>query len=624
MQETEFISRNKDKWQEFEQVLANKNKDPERLTDLFIETSDDLSYSRTYYSKRSVRVYLNGIAQQVYQAIYKNKKKEKNVFARFWREELPAAMWYCRKQLLFSFLLFIAGISIGMLSSVYYPEFARIILGDGYIEMTKANIESGDPMAVYKGDEPIGMFLQIGWNNILISFGTFVLGITFGIGTVYIILFNSIMVGAFLYFFIERDLFKESFLAIMLHGTLELSMIVVAGCAGFVLARGLIFPGTYSRGQALMQSARNGIKIMIGVTVLLVYAAIIESFATRYTEMPDVIRGGIILLSAVIVGGYFVWYPARRFKLGLIPENPVEEKPAARQRQFDLNSIKSAGRIFTESFELFAHHIKTIAIVSLAVATIITTGYGLMVKGEFHEIYGSYYENQFTLSDLSFLWPWASFNYHLNFDKFPFAFFLILLLGSIYCLYFFRLSNKKIGVTNPINIPRQLINSIAIIGLSISPLLLPHLATIVIEPIILPIGLLWLYYSFTTNKWFLQTLGYTLGLLAGNFWKLIGVFLSTLLAQWIAYLILSSDVSDLIIRFIQMNIPRNAKLAEQVGSILQTWMLFFIPAIMLSLSLFATALAYHSMKEKSEAGSLLTSIEKIGFKKRVYGLEHEA
>jgi len=80
MQETEFISRNKDKWQEFEQVLANKNKDPERLTDLFIETSDDLSYSRTYYSKRSVRVYLNGIAQQVYQAIYKNKKKENCIF----------------------------------------------------------------------------------------------------------------------------------------------------------------------------------------------------------------------------------------------------------------------------------------------------------------------------------------------------------------------------------------------------------------------------------------------------------------------------------------------------------------------------------------------------------------
>lgn len=624
MQETEFISRNKDKWQEFEEVLSNKNKDPERLTDLFIETSDDLSYSRTYYSKRSVRVYLNSIAQQVYQAIYKNKKKEKNVFMRFWREELPAAMWYCRKQLLFSFLLFMAGVFIGMLSSMYYPEFARIILGDSYIEMTEANIKNGDPMGVYKDEEPVAMFLKIGWNNIMISFGTFVLGITFGIGTVYIILFNSIMVGAFLYFFIERDLFRESFLAIMLHGTLELSMIVVAGCAGFVLARGLIFPGTYTRGQALMQSARNGIKIMIGVTVLLIYAAIIESFATRYTEMHDAIRGGIILLSAIIVGGYFVWYPSHRFRLGLIPENPVEEKPMVGHKQFELNKIKNAGRIFTESFELFSHYIRPISIIALVAASILTIYYGLIVNGKFHEIYYSGSAQFRGIIDLGWMWPWASFNYHLNFEKFPSALLMITIMSAAYSLFYFRLVNKRFGLPPTSFSLRQTLNSLFILAVALSPLMLPHLATVVIEPIVLPVCLLWLYCSYTGDKWFFQSLGYTLGLLSGNFWKLIGVFMTTMLIQWITYFLISSDVAEVIIRFVKMNIPRNAFLAEQVGYVLQTWMLFFIPAIMLSLTLFATALVYHSMLEKSEASSLKASIEKIGFKKRVYGLEHEA
>ena len=125
------------------------------------------------------------------------------------------------------------------------------------------------------------------------------------------------MVGAFIYFFIERGLFKESFLAIMLHGTLELSMIVMAGCAGFALSKGLIFPGTYTRGQALVFSARNGVRIMIGVSVLLLYAAFIESFATRYTDLPnvengkliiDLIRGAVILFSFALVLGYFVYY----------------------------------------------------------------------------------------------------------------------------------------------------------------------------------------------------------------------------------------------------------------------------------------------------------------------------
>jgi uncharacterized membrane protein SpoIIM required for sporulation len=254
MQETDFILQNKDKWQEFESVLQSKDKDPERLTDLFIETTDDLSFSRTYYPNRSVRVYLNGISQQVYQAIYKNKAREKNIFKKFWLEDLPEAMWHSRKALSWSFLLFVSGVSIGVLSSMYYPEFARIILGDSYIEMTEANIASGDPMAVYKDSEPIIMFFQIAWNNIRIAFGTFVLGIVFGIGTVYVVFYNAIMFGAFIYFFIERGLFRESFFAIMLHGTLELSMIVVAGCAGFALAKGLLFPGTFTRGQALIHS----------------------------------------------------------------------------------------------------------------------------------------------------------------------------------------------------------------------------------------------------------------------------------------------------------------------------------------------------------------------------------
>jgi hypothetical protein len=86
MQETEFIAQNKEKWKEFEDVLKSDNKDPDRLTSLFIETTDDLSYSRTFYPNRSVRVYLNGISQKVYQAIYKNKSKGKNKFKKFQRK----------------------------------------------------------------------------------------------------------------------------------------------------------------------------------------------------------------------------------------------------------------------------------------------------------------------------------------------------------------------------------------------------------------------------------------------------------------------------------------------------------------------------------------------------------
>jgi uncharacterized membrane protein SpoIIM required for sporulation len=619
MQETDFIIQNKEKWSEFEQVLKNTNKDPERITDLFIETTDDLSYSRTYYPNRSVRVYLNGISQQIYQTIYKNKSGEKNVFRKFWLEDLPVAMWHSRIALLWSFLLFAAGVSIGIFSSMYYPDFARIILGDSYIEMTEANIAHGDPMAVYKDEEPILMFLRIAWNNIRIAFGTFALGIFFGIGTVYIILSNAIMVGAFIYFFIERDLFRESFLAIMLHGTLELSMIVIAGCAGFALAKGLIMPGTYNRGQALIHSARNGIKILVGVAVLLVYAAFIESFATRYTEMPDAIRALIILMSFTIVIGYFVVYPYRLHKRGKIGEPDHEEIPGNVFVDYKLNTIKSSGKIFTEVFSLFSKNSKLIALLSLLLSLVITVAYGIFTKGEYHEIFTSigYRFNLF-----SGLNVWEDFSPYLRYKKFPLAIPLFLGIFAAFSLVIIHRANKTIGTHSKI-MKFGIFNAIVIGATTFLPVLLPKLVTFIVMPVWTPICLLWLYISIKENKFCLITVTRLFKLMKGNFWRIVGTFISTLAIQWIVMFIINTQLTGVLSEFIQMNIPKDMYLAPEVPFILQTFLLFYVFIFIGCLSFFGTVLLYHSIKEINEANSLISSIEHIGFKKRAYGLEKE-
>ncbi len=621
MQETDFILQNKDKWKEFEDVLESTDKDPERLTDLFIETTDDLSFSRTYYPNRSVRVYLNGISQQVYQAIYKNKAREKNIFKKFWTEDLPEAMWHNRKALLWSFILFVGGITVGIMSSIYYPEFARIILGDSYIEMTKANIASGDPMAVYKDSEPVIMFFQIAWNNIKIAFGTFVLGIVFGIGTVYVVFYNAIMVGTFVYFFIERGLFRESFLAIMLHGTLELSMIVVAGCAGFALARGLLFPGTFTRGQALVHSARNGIKILIGVTVLLIYAAIIESFATRYTEMPDLVRAFIILLSAAIVFGYFVYYPRYRYRKGLIPDVSNEETPASKMAVIQTNSIKSPGQIFTETFELFATNARKISILSFFAAILITAGYAIYTSGAMHEVFNS--ESEYYIP-LGFFYPWDQYNYHLNFETFPLLYPALMILFAIYALLVFRFSKSNIQTTPNKTSITTFFNLLVISLFAGLPLVLPHILTFFLMPIYFPIALMWMYVAMIEKKNFGSALGKTFKLMRGNFGKVIGTFLATFAVQWICMFILSSQVLNFLVEFVTTNIPRNASLSEEAYTMIFTFLLFFVPAFILSLSLYGTVLLYYSLTEVTEANSLLSAIEKIGYKKRAYGLEQES
>ncbi|MCC6600834.1 MAG: stage II sporulation protein M [Crocinitomicaceae bacterium] len=628
MQETEFISQNKGKWSEFESVLHSDNKDPHRLTQLFIETTDDLSYSRTFYPNRSIRVYLNGISQQIFQAIYRNKAKGKNVFSSFWKKDLPEAMWHHRGALLQSFLVFVLGLTIGIASSIYYPDFARIILGEDYIAMTEANIDSGDPMAVYKDDHPLEMFVQIAVNNILISFITFILGIFFGLGTYYVVFYNAIMVGAFVYFFIERGLFRESFLAIMLHGTLELSMIVIAGCAGLVLARGLLFPGTYTRLQALAQSARNGITIMIGVTVFLVYAALIESFITRITRwdgvqngqlLVDAFRLMLILISAAIVLGYFVFYPRYLHRKGLITPEKIHELPYKKEYRIDEFSIRGIGRIFTESFYFFSKSARKIILFSIFLGLIITLFFGISTGGNYNSIIQP--ADYFFMEFMRFIWVWSYFNDHLNFELYPLLFLLLILLSSLW-IYYVR--NRFLQIIDKPVLPVQaLLKALLPSLLALSPLLFPHFLTIVLFPLTFPLGIVWYCVAVSEKLPILSAFQRTLLLLKGNWWSMVGAFLLLLSIQWISFFILSSFLLSYVFEFIRINIPHTFSLANQLGSFLNTFLLFTIPAFMFSLTVYAMGLFYFSIREINTAGKLSTSVASIGTKKRSYGLEQE-
>jgi uncharacterized membrane protein SpoIIM required for sporulation len=354
MKETRFIAQNKEKWREAETLLESQVKDPEKLSNLFIQVVDDLSYSRTYYPNRSVRVYLNKIARQYFSIIYSHKKEKHNAFMLFWLDELPQIIIYCRRELMISLLVFVVAMAIGVFSSVNDPQFVNTILGDDYVSMTEKNIAAGDPMAVYKQRNELDMFLGITLNNLMVAFRTYVLGLFLGIGTLASLLGNGIMVGCFQYFFIQRDLFIESALSIWLHGTLEISSIVLAGGAGLTLARGLIFPGTYSRIQSLQISGIRSLKFMLGITPVFVLAAIIESFLTRYTDAPVVVSVTLIALSAAFIIGYFVVYPWMKLRSGFaVPIKEVRLQPSISE-PVNFSRIKNNADVLKDTFLFYA------------------------------------------------------------------------------------------------------------------------------------------------------------------------------------------------------------------------------------------------------------------------------
>lgn len=321
MREAAFVKQNKDKWIRFESVLRNNIQiNPDELSGLYIEITDHLSYARTFYPKSETLRYLNSLAILAHNKIYKNKKESRNKFLSFYTKEFPLFFYQYHKQLLVAFVSFALFVAIGGFSAATDGDFVRLILGDGYVNMTISNIEKGDPMAVYKKMGKMDMFLGITVNNIRVALNAFVFGIFLSVGTLYIMMRNGIMLGSFQYFFYDYDLFWESVRTIWIHGTIEISVIIVAGCAGLVLGNSILFPGTYTRLQSFVKGAKDGLKIIASTIPFFIIAGFLEGFVTRHTQMPDWLAILIIGGSLYLILFYYVFYP---IKLNKLKTNPT-------------------------------------------------------------------------------------------------------------------------------------------------------------------------------------------------------------------------------------------------------------------------------------------------------------
>ena len=306
MREALFLKQNKDRWSAYEREPSS---DPDELAERFIQLTDDLAYARTFYPKSKTVQYLNGLAGSIHLAIYKNKKEKQNRLIEFWKYELPLVMARNQRALLYAFLFFTSFVLIGVLSAHYDENFIRLILGDGYVNMTNENIEKGDPFGVYKSRDPMTMFLTIAFNNIYVSFRVFVMGLMLGVGTVYGLFYNGIMLGSFEYYFFSKGIGFDSILVVFIHGTLEISAIIIAGAAGLVLGNSILFPKTLTRMQSVIRGAKDGLKIIIGLLPVFLLAAFFEGFITRHTDMPVWMSSFILLASLAFIIYYFILYP---------------------------------------------------------------------------------------------------------------------------------------------------------------------------------------------------------------------------------------------------------------------------------------------------------------------------
>jgi uncharacterized membrane protein SpoIIM required for sporulation len=310
MREAAFVKQNKEKWIAFEKAISTgSSTDPDALVDGYIQLTNDLAYAQTYYAESKTLLYLNSLASQAHQKIYRNKKESGNRIFQFWAKEFPLFFKQYHNTLLVTFLIFVVATAIGCISALNDSSFVRLILGDAYVNETLNNIAKGEPTAIYKSGSEIGTFLGITINNIRVAFLAFAFGVITSIGTAYILFSNGVMLGAFVTFFYTKGVFFEANRQIWLHGTIEISVIIIAGCAGLIMGNSILFPKTFSRRVSFMKGAKDGLKVVVSTIPFFIIAGFIEGFITRYASMPDWLAFLIIGGSLFLIVYYYIVYP---------------------------------------------------------------------------------------------------------------------------------------------------------------------------------------------------------------------------------------------------------------------------------------------------------------------------
>jgi len=314
MRERAFIEQNKEKWLFFENNIEDDLSSDE-LIRYYLDIKDDLSFAKTYYPKSKLCIYLNTLVSKGHLNIYDQKAKKKGSIFDLWTIHVPKILYEKRRFVYFSFAFFILFVCIGIISSIYDETFVRLILSDGYVDSTLENIKNGDPLAVYSSGSHWGSSLAITINNIKVGFYAYVLGVFGGVGTLWIMLKNGIMLGSFQYFFYRHNVFVESLSGIWIHGAMEIFAIVIEGSAGLILGASLLFPGTYSRFQSFKKGVSESIKILISTIPFTIAAGFLEGFVTRYyNEMPMPLAFTIIFITLGIITYYYLIFPILKHK----------------------------------------------------------------------------------------------------------------------------------------------------------------------------------------------------------------------------------------------------------------------------------------------------------------------
>ncbi len=249
---------------------------------------------------------LNNLALRGHHALYQNRRRESQRVLEFIVAGFPRLVRQEWRLVLAASLLFF-GPLLGLLGVLQvYPEFVHYLLRP---EQIAAFHEMYDPagrrLGMREADTNLMMFGFYIWNNTGIGFQTFAGGMLFGVGSIWFLASNGVVLGAVAGYLTEIGYTRTFWSFVAGHSAWELSAIALSGAAGMRLGMAIIAPGGRSRRAALVSAARPAVQIMYGAALLFFVAAFVEAFWSPLTEVPFKAKIGAGVAGWVLLIAYF-------------------------------------------------------------------------------------------------------------------------------------------------------------------------------------------------------------------------------------------------------------------------------------------------------------------------------
>lgn len=310
---TYWLEKRRPYWEELEKLLtqcgkagvsALNRRELRSLSLLYRQVAADLSILRQDQSGRIYADHLNRLLARAHNIIYIGKRGSTLGILLFFFKTYPRVFQRNFPYVLTAFIIFLAGGAAGLLATLYNPGFQLQVLGPGMVDTIEHHRMWTHSVVAIK---PIASS-AIMTNNLSVTFLTFALGITAGLGTLYMLFFNGLLLGVMGTACWLNQMSLQLWSFVVSHGVLELPAIFIAGGAGLRIAHGMLFPGFVSRKDSVQAAGAEAIQLLLGTIPMLIIAGILEGFLSP-TAAPPLLKfsvgaGLFMLLVLYLNHGY--------------------------------------------------------------------------------------------------------------------------------------------------------------------------------------------------------------------------------------------------------------------------------------------------------------------------------